>query len=221
MMRHHPIDKNNPLVLASISPRRKAILKQIGIPFEPAGSMIEETLYEETQPADIACHIATQKVESIERAYNNRWILGADTIVVINKTIFGKPKNPGECQDMLLCLKGKTHEVITGFCIHDPGKKLVHREAVMTKVKIKELSNIEIEAYINTGEPFGKAGAYAIQGIGSFMIEQINGSYTNVVGLPVFEVVNALVTCGGLKGFPLKVSLPSPKKPPLNQYNIF
>jgi septum formation protein len=93
----------------------------------------------------------------------------------------------------------------------------VHREAVMTKVKIKELSNIEIEAYINTGEPFGKAGAYAIQGIGSFMIEQINGSYTNVVGLPVFEVVNALVTCGGLKGFPLKSSLSSPKKPPLNQ----
>jgi len=203
MMRHHPIDNDNPLVLASISPRRKAILKQIGIPFEPAGSMIEETLYGQTQPEDIACHIATQKVKSIEHAYNNRWILGADTIVVINKTIFGKPKNPGECQDMLCCLKGKTHEVITGFCIHDPGKKSVHLETVMTKVKIKELSDIEIEAYINTGEPFGKAGAYAIQGIGSFMIEQINGSYTNVVGLPVFEVVNALMTCGGLKGFPL------------------
>jgi len=217
MMRYHPIDTNNPLVLASISPRRKAILKQIGIPFEPVGSMIEETLYGQTQPEDIACQMAAQKVESIQHAYNNRWILGADTIVVINKTIFGKPKNPGECQDMLLCLKGKTHEVITGFCIHDPGKKLVHLEAVMTKVKIKELSNIEIEAYINTGEPFGKAGAYAIQGIGSFMIEQINGSYTNVVGLPVFEVVNALVTCGGLKGFPLNFSLSSTKKSPLNQ----
>ena len=206
MMSHHPIDKNNPLVLASISPRRKAILKQIGIPFESAGSRIEETLYKETQPANIACHIATQKVESIEHAYTKRWILGADTIVVINKTIFGKPKNPEECQDMLLSLKGKTHEVITGFCIHDPEKKLVHREAVITKVKIKELSNIEIEAYVDTGEPFGKAGAYAIQGIGSFMIEQINGSYTNVVGLPVFEVVNALVRCGGLKCFPLNFS---------------
>jgi septum formation protein len=104
---------------------------------------------------------------------------------------------------MLCSLKGKTHEVITGFCIHDPGKQLVHLEAVITKVTIKELSNTEIEAYITTGEPFGKAGAYAIQGIGSFMIEGINGSYTNVVGLPVFEVVHALVTCGGLRGFPL------------------
>ena len=202
MMRYHPIDKNNLLVLASISPRRKAILKQIGIPFEPAGSMIEETFYGETQPADIACHIAAQKVESTQHTYNNRWILGADTIVVINKTIFGKPKNPGECRDMLHLLKGKTHDVITGFCIHDPGRKLVHLEAVMTKVKIKELSDIEIAAYINTGEPFGKAGAYAIQGIGSFMIEKINGSYTNVVGLPVFEVINALITCGALNNFP-------------------
>ena len=203
MMHSHPIDTNNPLVLASISPRRKAILKQIGIPFEPVGSMVEETVYKETQPADIVCHIAKQKVKSIEQAYRNRWILGADTIVVINKIIFGKPKNHGECRDMLFSLKGKTHEVFTGFCIHDPGKKLVRCEAVMTKVKIKELSKIEIEAYINTGEPFGKAGAYAIQGIGSFMIEKINGSYTNVVGLPVCEVVRALVKCGGLQCFPL------------------
>jgi len=217
MMRHHPIDKNNLLVLASISPRRKAILKQIGIPFETVGSMIEEIIYGETKPADIACNIAIKKVESIEHAYRNRWILGADTIVVINKTIFGKPKNPEECHDMLISLKGKTHEVFTGFCIHDPGKKRVHLEAVMTKVKIKELSTKEITAYINSGEPFGKAGAYAIQGIGSFMIEGINGSYTNVVGLPVFEVVNALVKCGGLRGFPLNFTLSSSKKPPLDK----
>jgi len=202
-MSFHPINKNNPLVLASISPRRRAILKQIGIPFESAGSMIEETLYEGMQPADIACRMAVRKVESVQNIYNNRWILGADTIVVSNKKIFGKPKDSIECQEMLLRLKGKTHKVITGFCIHDPGRKTVHLEAVMTKVKIKELSEIEIETYIKTGEPFGKAGAYAIQGIGSFMIEQINGSYTNVVGLPVCEVISALIKCGGLKGFPL------------------
>jgi len=202
-MSFHPINKNNPLVLASISPRRRAILKQIGIPFESAGSMIEETLYEGMQPADIACQMAVRKVESVQNIYNNRWILGADTIVVSNKKIFGKPKDSIECQEILHSLKGKTHKVITGFCIHDPGRKKVHLEAVMTKVKIKELSEIEIEAYIKTGEPFGKAGAYAIQGIGSFMIEQINGSYTNVVGLPVCEVISALIKCGGLKGFPL------------------
>jgi septum formation protein len=202
MMHYNPIDTNNPLVLASISPRRKAILQQIGIPFETAGSIIDESLHREMKPADSACHIATQKVESIEKTYRNRWILGADTIVVIDTTIFGKPKDSEECYNMLLSLKGKTHEVITGFCIHDPGKQLVHREAVITEVTIKELSNAEIEAYINTDEPFGKAGAYAIQGIGSFMIEKINGSYTNVVGLPVFEAVHALVKCGALTGFP-------------------
>jgi septum formation protein len=203
MMRYHPIDTNNPLVLASVSHRRKAILQQIGIPFESAGSMINETPCKEMKPADSACSIAIKKVKSIEHDYNNRWILGADTIVVINNTIFGKPKDSEECKAILCSLKGKTHEVITGFCIHDPGKQLVHREAIVTKVTVKELSNTEIEAYITTGEPFGKAGAYAIQGIGSFMIEKINGSYTNVVGLPVFEVVNALMRCGGLSVFPL------------------
>ena len=202
MMHYNPIDTNNPLVLASVSPRRKTILQQIGIPFDSAGSVIEETFYKEAQPADSACSIAIKKVESIKYDYNNRWILGADTIVVINNTIFGKPKDSEECKGMLLSLKGKTHEVITGFCIHDPEKQLVHREAVVTKVTVKELSTTEIEAYITTGEPFGKAGAYAIQGIGSFMIEKINGSYTNVVGLPVFEVVHALVKCGALTGFP-------------------
>jgi len=152
-----------------------------------------------------------KKVESVQHVYNDRWVLGADTIVVINKIIFGKPNDSGECRKMLHGLKGKVHRVITGFSIHDPGHKSVHLEAVTTKVKIKELSDSEIEAYIKTGEPLGKAGAYAIQGIGSFMIEQINGSYTNVVGLPVCEAVSALVKCGGLKCFPLDFSPSSGK----------
>lgn len=201
-MNHHPINKNNPLVLASISARRKAILKQIGIPFEAAGSMIEETYHEGMQPADISCQMAKLKAESVQNVYNHRWILGADTIVIINKRVFGKPKDSRECRDMLLYLSGKNHRVITGFCIFNPGGKQVHLEAVITRVKIKEISEREIEAYMQTGEPFGKAGGYAIQGIGSFMVEYIDGSYTNVVGLPVCEVVGALVRCGGLKNFP-------------------
>jgi len=202
-MSYYPVDKNNPLILASISPRRKAILEQIGIPFEIVGSMVEETLYEGLQPEDIVCQMAILKAKSVQYVKKNRWILGADTIVVMNKKVFGKPKDSLDCHDMLLRLRGKNHRVITGFCIFNPGGKKVHHEAVITKVKIKEISESEIEAYIKTGEPFGKAGGYAIQGIGSFMIEYINGSYTNVVGLPVCEVVGALVKCGGLKGFPL------------------
>jgi septum formation protein len=206
MMRRYTINKNYPLVLASISPRRRAILEQIRIPFEPAGNMIEEAHSKKIQPADITCQKAAQKVEAIKHAYKNRWILGADTIVVIGKTIFGKPHDSGECKKMLSCLKGKMHTVITGFCIYHSERKAAHLEAVITKVKVKKLSDTEIEAYIKTGEPFGKAGGYAIQGIGSFMIERISGSYTNVVGLPVFEVVNALVMCGGLTCFPLNCS---------------
>lgn len=197
------INKTNPLILASISQRRRDILKLIGIPFESAGSMIEETFHDEIPPTEIACGIALKKVESVQHLYNNRWILGADTIVVIHNKIFGKPNNYSECRKILHCLKGKTHEVITGFCIYNSVRKSVHIESVTTKVKVKKLSNEEIEAYIKTGESFGKAGAYAIQGIGSFMIEKINGSYTNVVGLPVYEVVRAFVQCGGLECFPL------------------
>jgi septum formation protein len=202
MISYHPISKNNPLVLASISARRKAILKQIGIPFEVVESMVEETLYKRLQPLDIVCQMAILKAESVQQTHKNRWILAADTIVVMNKNVFGKPKDSLDCYDMLLRLRGKNHRVITGFCIFNPGGKKLHHEAVITKVKIKEISEVEIKAYIKTGEPFGKAGAYAIQGIGSFMIEHINGSYTNVVGLPVFEVVNALVKYGCLKRFP-------------------
>ena len=202
-MNHHCISKNNPLVLASISPRRKAILTQIGIPFEPVGSMTDETVCTEMRVADLACQMATRKAESVQSTFKNRWILGADTLVALDKQVFGKPKDAHECHTMLLYLSGRTHRVITGFCVIDPGGKKVHLEAIMTKVKVKELSEFEIEGYIKTGEPFGKAGAYAIQGIGSFMIERINGSYTNVVGLPVCEVVRALIRCGALKGFPL------------------
>jgi septum formation protein len=202
-MNHYPINKSNPLVLASISPRRKAILTQIGIPFEAVGSMVEETFCKVMQPAKIVCEMAICKAESVRHIHKNCWILGADTIVVMNKRVFGKPKDSRDCHDMLVCLRGKNHRVITGFCIFDPGGQKVHIEAVTTKVKIKEISEIEIQTYIETGEAFGKAGGYAIQGIGSFMIEHINGSYTNVVGLPVCEVISALVKCGALKGFPL------------------
>ena len=203
MTSHYPIGKKNPLVLASFSPRRKALLTQIGIPFEAVGSMVEETLYEGAEPVEIACKMAIRKAESVHHVCKNRWILGADTIVAMKKSIFGKPKDSRECHDMLLHLRGKNHRVITGFCIFDPKGRLVHIETVTTKVKIKKLTEIEIGSYIKTGEPFGKAGAYAIQGIGSFMIECVNGSYTNVVGLPICEVVDGLLQCGGLKEFPL------------------
>jgi len=199
----HPLDKSNPLVLASSSPRRKELLAQLGIPFEPVESGIEETALGGLSPAELACQVAVRKAESVRHRYPQRWILGADTIVVLKNRIFGKPSDTRDCREMLLSLSGRNHSVITAFCLIDPSGISVHIEAVTTKVKVKRMSEDEIEAYIRTGEAFGKAGGYAIQAIGSFMIERIMGSYTNVVGLPVCEVINAMITCGALRGFPL------------------
>lgn len=202
-MNTYLITKKTPLILASTSARRKALLQQVGIPFKAVGSMIDETTSKRMPPSELALQTAIRKAETVLRGFKNRWILGADTIVVINTNVFGKPNDPQECHNMLARLSGRSHRVITGLCITDPHGKQRHAEAVMTSVKMKKLSDTEIEAYIKTGEPFGKAGGYAIQGIGSFMIERIDGSYTNVVGLPVCEVVGALVRYGGLKNFPL------------------
>jgi septum formation protein len=203
MMILHPIDKSNPLVLASSSPRRKELLAQLGIPFEPVESGIEETALGGLSPAELACQVAVRKAESVRHRYPQHWILGADTIVVLKNRIFGKPSDTRDCREMLLSLSGRNHSVITAFCLIDPSGISVHIEAVVTKVKVKRMREDEIEAYIRTGEAFGKAGGYAIQAIGSFMIERIMGSYTNVVGLPVCEVINAMITCGALRGFPL------------------
>ena len=132
------------------------------------------------------------------------WILGADTIVVIGERVLGKPENHGDAREMLSLLSGREHRVITGFGVLDPSGKPVHAESVSTQVRFKPLSEEEVSGYIKTGEPFGKAGAYAIQGVGSFMVESICGSYTNVVGLPVCELIKALLKYGALRCFPFK-----------------
>ena len=202
-MVHKFICRENPLILASVSPRRRDILTQIGIPFESVGSRIDETVLKKMRPTEFACLMATRKAESAQKVHERRWILGADTLVVINKRIFGKPRDDHDCRTMLGDLSGKRHRVITAFCILGPNGNKPHLDAVATRVDVKELSALEIEAYIETGEPFGKAGAYAIQGIGAFMVEGIGGSYTNIVGLPVCEVVRALLACGALEAFPI------------------
>ena len=205
-MLHKPIGREDPLILASVSPRRRDLLNQIGIPFQSVGSRMDEAVQTKMKPTDFACLMAARKAESVKKVHRKRWILAADTLVIVNKRIFGKPRDAQDCRTMLSDLSGKRHRVITGFCILEPGGNKSHLEAVATRVDVKELSALEIEAYIKTGEPFGKAGAYAIQGIGAFMIEGIEGSYTNIVGLPVCEVVRALLACGALKSFPISHS---------------
>ena len=131
------------------------------------------------------------------------WVLGADTIVVVDERILGKPEDKADARNMLGRLSGSVHQVITGFCLSNPAGEIVHSETVTTDVYFKKLSDSEITDYIATGEPEGKAGAYAIQGIGAFMVASISGSYTNVVGLPLCAVIKALIRVGALDGYPI------------------
>ncbi len=195
------INKEYPLILASASPRRKRLLEQVALPFLSMPSSVEEDriIDEQTVPPHL---LAEKKARAISSKCNNNWILGADTIVVLGDIILGKPRSNDEARSMLHILSGKEHKVTTGFCILDPSGRVAHSEEITTLVRMKGLNEVEIEAYIATGEPFGKAGSYAIQGIGSFMVEAISGSYTNVVGLPVHALIKSLLITGALERFP-------------------
>ena len=186
------------LVLASKSPRRYELLKQVGLEFDVIPSNVIEDFVQGESPQEHVIRLAEAKAFDIGNQYPDRWIIAADTIVFIDGSILGKPKNSEEALEMLRSLSGKDHWVLTGFsvCHLQKGKK--DQEAVKTTVKVKTLTPIEMEWYVQTEEPFDKAGGYAIQGIGSFMIESIHGSYTNVVGLPLCELIQMLIRLGAI-----------------------
>ena len=176
------------IVLASSSPRRKMLLQQLDIPFEIRASDIDETMYQRMPPEEFARQLAVDKARAIARALTNTLVLGADTIVVDDLGILGKPQNEQEAFQMLRRLSGKAHRVITGVAIistYSPTQTSVKHES--TQVKIAELSDHEIQRYISTGEPLDKAGAYAIQGKGAMFVEWIHGCYNNVVGLAIIS----------------------------------
>ena len=195
------IDKHNPLILASASPRRKQLLDQVGLPFISMPSHIEEN-EDGNNPERHTLILSEKKAKAVFQELKEQWILGADTIVVIENEILGKPGNQGEALSMLQRLSGKKHKVITGFCVLNPSGLIAHSEAVSTIVEFKDLEKDEMESYVATGEPFGKAGSYAIQGIGAFLVKGIQGSYTNVVGLPISALISSLEKIGALESFP-------------------
>ena len=181
------------LILASQSPRRRYLLEKAGIEFSVIPSSFDENSVKLSSPDVYVRQLAECKARDISGQNPDSWVIGADTIVLIDDTILGKPGSRAEARTMLKSLSGKTHRVLTGYCIccHRTGR--LFSDAVKTDVRFKKLTQGEIDWYINSGEPFDKAGAYAIQGIGSFLVKRINGSYTNVVGLPVCEVLDFLI----------------------------
>jgi septum formation protein len=197
---NHSQDKPR-LILASNSPRRRYLLEQAGLTFTVIPSRFDESSLSLSTPEIYTKALAEAKAADVSKAYPESWVIGADTIVVINDTILGKPDSKEHARNMLKCLSGKTHQVYTGYCICCFAKEKSFLNTVKTDVLFKNLSDNEIEWYINTSEPFDKAGAYAIQGLGTFIVKSIKGSYTNVVGLPVCEVIEFLIEEGitGLK----------------------
>jgi septum formation protein len=177
---------NSKLVLASQSPRRIELLKELYPQFEVAPSSIEEVLDPGLRPEDNARNIARAKAEHIAPNFPDCWVIGADTLVTLDHEIFGKPEDEKDAERILKRLSGREHLVITGICVVGPERSL--DKPVISKVKIRPLTDQEIKDYIATGEPMDKAGAYAIQGKGSFMVRSFSGSKTNIIGLPLDEL---------------------------------
>lgn len=188
--------KNSRLILASKSPRRRCLLEQVGLQFAVIHSNFDENSIPLSSPESYVRRLAEAKAKDISKRHTESWVIGADTMVVINGTLLGKPGSRPEAHKMLRSLSGKTHQVLTGYCICCEETGRLFSETVKTDVCIKELTEPQIDWYINSEEPFDKAGAYAIQGIGTFLVKHIHGSYTNVVGLPVCEVLEFLINAG-------------------------
>jgi septum formation protein len=188
----------NRLILASRSPRRYELLKQVGLDFDVIPSRIEENFVKEESPKKHVLRLAEAKALDVGREYPDRWVIAADTIVYVDHSILGKPRDQGEAIKMLRRLSGKEHRVLTGFSVHHMKRRKEDCKVVQTSVKVKKLTSVEMKWYIKTGEPFDKAGGYAIQGMGSFMIESIRGSYSNVVGLPLCELIEMLNRLGAV-----------------------
>lgn len=184
------------LILASKSPRRRYLLSQAGLKFKVVPSDFDEESVVLEDPAEYCKTLSRSKAEDVARRFPDSWVIGADTIVLIDGRVLGKPADQAAARSMLKHLSGQTHQVYTGFTICSPNCDDSFTDVVSTDVTFKVLSDDEIEWYIHTDEPFDKAGAYAIQGLGTFLVKRVNGSYTNVVGLPVCEVVEYLIARG-------------------------
>ncbi|WP_057761682.1 Maf family protein [Cytobacillus praedii] len=182
------------LILASSSPRRKELLENLHLTFNVSSSDVDESFNPDLAPGEIVMELSSRKAKAVSKKYPGSYIIGADTVVVLDGTILGKPQDKAEAFSMLKALAGRTHAVYTGVSIIAPSKETNFN--VKTDVVFWELTDDEINAYINTGEPFDKAGAYGIQGQGSVLVKEIKGDYFSVVGLPVSKTVRELRNAG-------------------------
>ncbi|MFQ5445156.1 MAG: Maf family protein [Nitrospinales bacterium] len=186
---------NQTFILASRSPRRIQFLKELGVKFQSEPSPVEEVIQPDKTPEENALQVARDKALWAAEQHKGAFVLGADTLVSLNGDIIGKPVDHEDARRILKKLSGREHQVITGVAIINPNNELFE-QAVTSKVKIKPLTDEEISRYIRSGEPMDKAGAYAIQGKGSSLVASYQGSYSNIVGLPIETVEDLLKQAG-------------------------
>lgn len=176
------------LILASASPRRQELLRQLGLDFEVIPSSIEERISPGTEPDMAAMKLAESKAVDVAHRVEDGLVIGADTVVALDDCILGKPKDEEEAREMLERLSGRWHRVFTGIAVINKATLEKVTTCEESRVKFKDITAAEIENYIRTGEPMDKAGAYGIQGKGALLVEKIEGCYYNIVGLPLFKL---------------------------------
>ncbi len=193
-----------PLVLASASPRRKELLGQLGLTFEVITSRDEPFPEQGESPRDYVRRAAEYKANDVLKSLGERMVcvLAADTIVVLDDVIFGKPQHDDEALHMVSALSGRWHHVLTAVVARGPGQGRMGVKVLETRVKLREASRETLERYIQSGEGKDKAGSYAIQGLGAGLVQAIEGSYSNVVGLPTVETLELLSEIGVLETWP-------------------
>lgn len=192
-----------PLLLASGSPRRRDLLASVEIPFTVEVPEVDETALPGESPHELTLRLARLKAREVARRVPRTAgiVLAADTTVVVDDTALGKPRDEDHAVAMLGRLSGREHQVLTGFCLLDQATGREEAAVARTRVWFRDLEAGEIQGYVDTGEPMDKAGAYACQGIGAFLIARVEGSYTNVVGLPLGQVIDTLGRMGGPRPF--------------------
>lgn len=184
------------LVLASASPRRQELLRWLGVEYVTEPAAIDERPRPDEGATDLVRRLGRAKASAVAATRSRDWILGFDTIVELDGTLLGKPAHAAEARVMLHQLAGREHRVATGFALLAPGGQVVAEDVVLTRVRFRPLDAGTIANYVASGEVLDKAGAYAIQGRGAGLIDRIDGSFTNVIGLPLVEVGRALEEAG-------------------------
>ncbi|MFH1033203.1 MAG: Maf family protein [Pseudomonadota bacterium] len=182
------------LVLASASPRRREFLQRLGIAFQPAAARVDESLWPGEDALAGAQRLALAKAQALAPTWPGAAVLAADTLVTLGPEILGKPQSLEQARQMLELLSGQEHQVVTGYCLLEGQRQ--DAGLAVSRVRFRQLTSSEIEAYLASGEPLGKAGAYAVQGLGAALVDGVRGSYTNVVGLPLARVVELMLGLG-------------------------